>query len=93
MSKSSNFPEDFRISITAYGRDYLLKTTQTLPIQREKAFAFFESPQNLFEITPDWLDFRIDAYQPEKKARRRKEIFPKDCEKAFKMGARFAECE
>jgi len=61
--KSSNLPEDFRISITSFGSGYVLKTIQTLPMQREKAFAFFQNPQNLFEITPDWLDFRLDAYQ------------------------------
>jgi multimeric flavodoxin WrbA len=31
-----------------------------------------------------------DRFDPDKKAQRRKEIFPKDCEKAFEMGARFA---
>ena len=31
-----------------------------------------------------------DRFDPEKKAKRRKEIFPKDCEKAFDMGVRFA---
>jgi ligand-binding SRPBCC domain-containing protein len=30
---------------------------------REQAFDFFRNPQNLFEITPDWLDFRMDACQ------------------------------
>ncbi len=30
-------------------------------------------------------------FDPIKKARRREEIFPKDCEKAFEMGARFAQ--
>ncbi len=29
-------------------------------------------------------------FDPEKKARRREEVFPKDCEKAFDMGRRFA---
>jgi multimeric flavodoxin WrbA len=32
-----------------------------------------------------------ERFDPEKKTQRRREIFPKDCEKAFKMGARFAE--
>lgn len=31
-----------------------------------------------------------DGFDPEKKAQRRKEVFPLDCEKAFEMGARFA---
>ena len=29
-------------------------------------------------------------FDPEKKAKRRAEVFPRDCEKAFQMGARFA---
>lgn len=29
-------------------------------------------------------------FDPKKKAKRREEIFPKDCEKAFEMGARVA---
>jgi multimeric flavodoxin WrbA len=31
-----------------------------------------------------------DRFDPEKKAKRRKEVFPVDCEKAFAMGCRFA---
>ena len=31
-----------------------------------------------------------DRFDPEKKAARRREVFPKDCEKAFEMGARLA---
>jgi len=30
-----------------------------LPVDRRKAFSFFEDPRNLFEITPEWLDFRM----------------------------------
>ena len=30
-----------------------------------------------------------DLFDPEKKAKRREEVFPLDCEKAFEMGARF----
>ena len=63
MCKSGNLPEDFRINIASLERDYILKTIQTLPIPREKAFAFFQNPQNLFDITPDWLDFKMDVYQ------------------------------
>lgn len=64
---SVNLPEDFRISIASLERNYVLKTIQTLPIQREKAFAFFQNPQNLSDITPDWLDFRMDVYQQSEK--------------------------
>ena len=38
----------------------------------------------------DYSKVVADHFDPEKKAKRRKEIFPKDCEKAFEMGVRFA---
>jgi multimeric flavodoxin WrbA len=38
----------------------------------------------------DYSKVLATRFDPEKKAKRRKEIFPKDCEKAFQMGARFA---
>jgi multimeric flavodoxin WrbA len=38
----------------------------------------------------DYSKVVSDRFDPEKKAKRRKAIFPKDCEKAFEMGARFA---
>jgi len=38
----------------------------------------------------DYSKVVSDRFDPEKKAERRKEIFPKDCEKAFRIGARFA---
>jgi ligand-binding SRPBCC domain-containing protein len=66
---SPDLPEDFRINITSVEKDYILKTVQTLPIPREKVFAFFQNPQNLFGITPDWLDFRMDV------ARQGEEVF------------------
>mgnify|MGYP006974897058 CR=1 FL=1 len=58
--RSNELPEDFSIRITAFDKDYRLDTFQSFPIEREKAFVFFENPQNLFDITPDWLDFRMD---------------------------------
>jgi multimeric flavodoxin WrbA len=38
----------------------------------------------------DYSKVVADLFDPEKKAKRRAEVFPKDCEKAFEMGARFA---
>jgi len=38
----------------------------------------------------DYSKVVTDLFDPEKKAKRRREIFPNDCEKAFDMGARFA---
>jgi len=38
----------------------------------------------------DYSKYVITAMDSEKKAKRRKEEFPKDCKKAFEMGVRFA---
>ena len=38
----------------------------------------------------DYSQYVQSAYDPEKKAARRKEVFPKDCEKAFEIGKQFA---
>ena len=38
----------------------------------------------------DYAKVVADRFDPEKKSKRRKEIFPKDCEKAYNMGARLA---
>jgi multimeric flavodoxin WrbA len=38
----------------------------------------------------DYAKVVSDRFDPEKKAKRRQEIFPIDCERAFEMGARFA---
>jgi multimeric flavodoxin WrbA len=38
----------------------------------------------------DYSKFVAPRFDPEQKLKRRKEIFPKDCQKAFEMGARFA---
>ena len=42
---------------------------------------------NQFE---DYSKIVADRFDPEKKAARRRDVFPKDCEKAFDMGARLA---
>ncbi len=38
----------------------------------------------------DYLKVIADRFDPEEKAKRRKEVFPNDCKKAFELGARFA---
>ena len=37
----------------------VLDRTQQVPVELERAFEFFADPQNLAEITPPWLHFRI----------------------------------
>ena len=38
----------------------------------------------------DYAKVVADRFDPEKKARRRREVFPQDCDTAFAMGARLA---
>ena len=38
----------------------------------------------------DYSKVFAERFDPEQKARRRREVFPKDLEKAYEMGARFA---
>ena len=38
----------------------------------------------------DYSKYIVTAFDPEQKVKRQKEEFPKDCERAFRMGARFA---
>lgn len=40
-------------------KTYCLKRTQTLPIERDQLFSFFESPDNLEKITPSSVGFKI----------------------------------
>lgn len=40
-------------------RTWALERTQQVPVELERAFEFFADPQNLAEITPPWLHFRI----------------------------------
>lgn len=38
--------------------------TQHLPLPPDEAFAFFERPENLASVTPDWLDFQLLTPSP-----------------------------
>lgn len=38
----------------------------------------------------DYSKYETSAFNEEEKAKRRKEVFPEDCQKAFEMGVRFA---
>lgn len=55
-----DLPETYTIRFTPVDRaTHELISSQVLPLAREEAFAFFQDPRNLFDITPDWLDFRM----------------------------------
>src|SRR5688572_23820517 len=38
---------------------YILQCEMKAPVSIEQAFSVFESPHNLSQITPEWLNFRI----------------------------------
>ncbi len=60
VTQTTVLPDTFQIrfSRSGGGRRILL-ASQILPLPRKKAFVFFQDPRNLFEITPPWLDFRM----------------------------------
>jgi ligand-binding SRPBCC domain-containing protein len=61
VNRKYNLPPTFQISFKKLdSHAYLLKASQVLAVPLEKAFSFFEKPENLFDITPDWLDFKLD---------------------------------
>jgi len=54
----NSLPPTFTLRCERVGRTtHRLLASQVLPLPRTQAFAFFEDPRNLFDITPDWLRF------------------------------------
>ncbi|MCO5381530.1 MAG: flavodoxin family protein [Methanosarcina barkeri] len=56
----------------------------------KRIFGYSESlySTNTYQFD-DYSKYVADKYDPVEKAKRRKEVFPQDCQKAFDMGARF----
>jgi len=55
---SFTLPPTFSINFQRLDRaTHQLSASQVLALSRLQAFAFFEDPRNLFDITPDWLNF------------------------------------
>jgi multimeric flavodoxin WrbA len=63
----------------------LTKEALTMIFGASETFCSFDTCQ--FE---DYSKVFAVRFDPEKKAKRRADVFPRDCEKAFEMGARFA---
>jgi ligand-binding SRPBCC domain-containing protein len=38
----------------------VLERTQLIPLEMPRVFSFFEDPRNLAQITPPWLNFRVE---------------------------------
>ena len=68
--------------------------TQHIGINEELMRAIFGASESLFSFDTyqfeDYSKVVCERFDAEKKAKRRKEVFPKDCENAFEMGVKFA---
>ncbi len=75
--------------IKEYGyKDSLSRTEMTLQMIFGASESLYSYDTYQFD---DYSKVVADRFDSEKKAKRRKEEFPIDCEKAFEMGARFAQ--
>ncbi len=67
---------------------------QHLDLNETYLRTIFGASESLFSFDTcqfeDYSKVVADRYDPEKKRKRRKEIFPVDCEKAYRLGARIA---
>ncbi|MEK6745066.1 MAG: SRPBCC family protein [Nitrospirota bacterium] len=55
---SLTLPPTFTLRFDRLDRSaHRLAVSQVLALPRERVFLFFEDPRNLFDITPDWLNF------------------------------------
>ncbi|MDR1622084.1 MAG: flavodoxin family protein [Synergistaceae bacterium] len=68
------------------------KTLEALTGLMKRIFGHCESLVSTDTLQfEDYSKYDATAFDADAKKRRREEVFPKDCEKAFGMGARFAE--
>jgi multimeric flavodoxin WrbA len=76
--------------------DLMVKFNYEKHLSRNEMFMqrIFGASESLFSFDTyqfdDYSKYVADRFDPEQKAKRRKEIFPLDCQKAFDMGVRFA---
>lgn len=68
------------------------KTLGTVEMFLKRTFGASESlyVTDTYQFS-DYAKYVVTSFNPEEKAKRRKEQFPKDCQKAFEMGIRFAQ--
>lgn len=68
----------------------LRKTIEVNETVAARIFGYSESMYSTDTYQFDnYSKYVADRFDPVEKAKRRKEVFPQDCEKAFEMGARF----
>jgi multimeric flavodoxin WrbA len=74
----------------AYGYEHLFNSHA-----RYLQLIFGQQPESLCSFdtcqVDDYAKVLIESFDPAKKAERRKEVFPQDCQRAYELGARLAE--
>jgi hypothetical protein len=77
-----------KIQLNEWGYNQFINRTSTL---LTRIFGHSESLCSFDTLQfDDYSKYVATRFDPEKKAKRRKEVFPIDCQKAFEMGARLA---
>ncbi len=81
-----NVPE---ANLDTVGYKQMFLTTVENPLMRTfgETEALFVTDTYQFD---DYSKYETSAFNAEEKAKRRKEVFPRDCKKAYEMGCRFA---
>jgi hypothetical protein len=72
-----------------YGYEYIFQSNERfakLLMGSSETLCSFDTYQ-----VQDYSKVVIESFDPIHKAQRRKEVFPLDCQKAYELGARFAE--
>ena len=68
---------------------------KVIELNKELATRIFGYSESMYSTDTyqfnDYSKYVADKYDPVEKAKRREEVFPLDCEKAFEMGKRFAQ--
>ena len=71
--------------------------SRQIALTEEALTRIFGASESLFSFDTyqfdDYSKYEATLFNEEEKAKRRKEVFPEDCKKAFEMGARFAGCK
>jgi multimeric flavodoxin WrbA len=91
---TKNIPVGFIYTMGAKEENFdMFGLNKTIELNENFATRIFGYSESLYSTDTyqfdDYSKYVADRFDPVEKAKRRKEVFPQDCEKAFEMGARF----
>ncbi len=89
-----NIPVGFIYTMGAKEENFdMFGLNKTIGLNENLAMRIFGYSESLCSTDTyqfdDYSKYVADRFDPDEKAKRRKEVFPHDCEKAFEMGVRF----